>query len=523
MICWTTLKKKILKTKSNVILFYDEDEEEFDSISVDHNANISIELSSDEEADHSGQEVVLDKLKRPFVRVRRPSFGQIADPSEDVETLDILESDEEYPVCLVNNEKSEGINLEEKTGYVKEYIEREGLGMIYSKEHGLTIFNVASVWIDGKNHAAEKTRKLLPIGTSVRFYDRTMKGNEFEGLGGLVQQAFAVWVGVRPKHLLKRIDLKGPSYLEMLNHDCELFKIYFQLFLPVDLVRVRAFVRGFVTADIGILEVEDENNVKRMAFFHKDDALVFRKKCHQWRHVQEADHLPIGLAVTVDCRRLSRKDEAEMGGVEYQAMVVLAGSWPETPHPSLFPGGPGSHAPGYEAKERISTWYYMELELEDRLDDRVRQFKKTLVKGNIKYTTRNVTEFRTPGDSDRWRGLFTNVPRDKKRKREDTKRPVQHVFKEPLPRKLKLKEDPDRAQSDVASVGGSRSGWSGVELHNQMNSPKSKSSKRSKRGSSTRNSESSTGTGTSCSSKRSWYGEGPGFLQIKKEVKMEIN
>ena len=82
-----------------------------------------IELSSDEEeAQHGEVSVVL--LRRP----------PIIDAAEDRdETIEILDSDEEFPVCIVEGDKQEGVNIEEKQGFIKEFIEREGLGIIYSE------------------------------------------------------------------------------------------------------------------------------------------------------------------------------------------------------------------------------------------------------------------------------------------------------------------------------------------------------------------------------------------------------
>ena len=61
-------------------------------------------------------------------------------------------------------------------------------------------------------------------------------------------------------------------------------------------------------------------------------------------------------------------------GVHYQACAVFAGNWPPVPHPTLFPGGPGSITPCYETR-RNHTFYYLQLDLPDIMDTRLRLFR----------------------------------------------------------------------------------------------------------------------------------------------------
>ena len=78
-----------------------------------------IELSSDEEPDTTA-DVSLVLLKRP------PAI-------EPQEAIDILDSDEEFPVYITEASKPKNVNILEKKGQVVEYIENEGLGMIYAE------------------------------------------------------------------------------------------------------------------------------------------------------------------------------------------------------------------------------------------------------------------------------------------------------------------------------------------------------------------------------------------------------
>ena len=78
-----------------------------------------IVLSSDEEPDTSA-EISVVLLKRPPI-------------TEPQEAFDILDSDEECPLFVTEGSKPENVNIIEKKGVLAEYIEREGLGMIYAE------------------------------------------------------------------------------------------------------------------------------------------------------------------------------------------------------------------------------------------------------------------------------------------------------------------------------------------------------------------------------------------------------
>ena len=80
-----------------------------------------IMLSSDEEPDTT-EDVSL-------VLVRRPPAAPAIEPQE----VDILDSDEEFPVYITEGPKPDNINILEKKGRVAEYIESEGLAVIYAE------------------------------------------------------------------------------------------------------------------------------------------------------------------------------------------------------------------------------------------------------------------------------------------------------------------------------------------------------------------------------------------------------
>ena len=76
----------------------------------------------------------------------------------------------------------------------------------------------------------------------------------------------------------------------------------------------------------------------------------------------------LGLYVSVDARKVSRVEN-----IQYQAILVLAGTWPPS-LPFALPGGPGSFSQAYDVPENM-TFYYLELSLEAKLDSKLEKFK----------------------------------------------------------------------------------------------------------------------------------------------------
>merc|ERR1712112_573770 len=159
-------------------------------------------------------------------------------------------------------------NAKEKNGYVKEYIETEGLAMILSKEYGLILFHLESVWIDGEKFDAAKTRNKLPAGTEVKFFDKTYQGAEYKELSedSVIHQAVAVWTGERPEHLLKKV--QEEEYKKKLEEHRKSFMLYLrgEVFLRAALVRVKCEIAGYLSDNMGIAEHKDENDKKLTSF-----------------------------------------------------------------------------------------------------------------------------------------------------------------------------------------------------------------------------------------------------------------
>merc|ERR1711935_137232 len=330
-----------------------------------------IDLSSDEDGDDD--ECALIVLKRPPVTERT------------VEEVEVMDDGDDIAMC---GEGTGSINAKEKSGYVKEYIETEGLAMILSKEYGLILFHLDSVWCEGEKFDAGKTRNKLVTGTEVKFYDKTYQGAEYKELSEdqVIHQAVAVWTGERPEHLLKKITEE--EYKKKLEEHRKSFMLYLrgEVFLRSALVRVKAEVAGYLSDNMGICEHKDENDKKINIFFHTDDVKVFKKDLREYNKPAK-QILPVGCLVSIDARRVHISG---VKSVEFQAITVLAGYWPLCPHPTLLPGGQGSSAPMYELPGGTFTFYYLELALEAKLQRKVNQLKEILgrSKGQIQYDWR---------------------------------------------------------------------------------------------------------------------------------------
>jgi len=343
-----------------------------------------VELSSDSEPENEDEEVSLIVLKRPPLVKRTIEDLEILDPSE-------------------RQSASGKFTAKERLGIVKEYIENEGLGMILSKEMGLVLFHLDSVWIDGNlcNNRGNAKRKLYP-GSEVTFVVRSFKGDEYAKVSEekVLHQAVAVWYGSKPKNLMR--SALGEENTRKLEDNRKTFMLYVQgeVFIRLSLMRVKAEVAGYLSDNLGIIEYTDENKDKHNILFHADNVKIFKKDMSHYRGPCKRN-LPVGCLVKVDARRIHM---SEVKNVNYQAILVLAGSWPAIPWPSLLKGGKGTLAPGYEVPEDF-TFYYLELPLENQLRKKVEQFKSILraAKGRIEYDWRDVEYIRSKEDFFDWK------------------------------------------------------------------------------------------------------------------------
>jgi len=342
-----------------------------------------VELSSDSEQEDD-DEVSLIVLKRPPLVKRTIQDLEVLDPTE-------------------RSSATGKFTAKERQGIVKEYIETEGLGMILSKDMGLVLFHLDSVWIEGKlsSNGRLAKEKLYP-GSEVTFVVRSFKGDEYEKVSEekVLHQAVAVWYGSKPSNLMKFA--LGEENTRKLEGHRKTFMLYVQgeVFIRLSLMRVKAEVAGYLTDNLGIIEYTDENNEKHNILFHADNVKIFKKDMSHYRGPCKRN-LPVGCVVKVDARRIHI---SEVKNVQYQAILVLAGSWPAIPWPSLLKGGKGTLAPGYEVPEDF-TFYYLELPLENQLKRKVDKFKAIIkaAKGRVEYDWRDVEFIRNKDDFIDWK------------------------------------------------------------------------------------------------------------------------
>jgi len=344
-----------------------------------------VELSSDEEVDDD-DEVSLIILKRPPAIARTVQDIEVVEPGTRQGSSDTI------------------FTAKEQSGYIKEYIEQEGLGMILSKELGLVLFHLDSVWLNGvpsKDRGRAKER--LELGREVTFLVRSFQGDEYKDLSEekIINQAVAVWAGKKPEGVL-RVAL-GEENTRALEENRKTFMLYIrgEVFMRVSLVRVLAEVAGYLTDELGILEYKDDKDVRYNILFHADDVKIFKKDVRSYKKPIKK-LLPVGCLVSVDARSVHISG---VSNVPYQAVLVLAGDWPVTPHPTLLPGGKGSTAPKYELPSNVCTFYYLELAIDSRLQRKVDQLRQVLngSRGNITYDWRGVEYIRNKEEFLDWK------------------------------------------------------------------------------------------------------------------------
>jgi len=297
-----------------------------------------------------------------------------------------------------------------------------------------------------------------------------------------------------------------------------------EVFLRVALVRVKAKVVGYLTEDIGVLEVKDGEGIKK-AVFNTNDVKLFRKDLAEFdarpRHL-----IPVGLTVSIDARRVHITGVRD---IEYQAISVLAGPWPITLHPTLLPGGQGSLCGASYDVPDDHTFYYLELALEAKLRHKVSLLIDALgrTRGQLQYDLNDVAFIRGAADHQSWKEQFTGPMRNtrKKNPREYKRQEVSHLFKAPPPRPVEIKEPKDETDSVVAMAGSSAGSISGVgSVFSRPSSAMSLSSHTSGSRSVSSRTCSESNRYMETFQERNWYNRQNwelGGLRLKTEVKAE--
>merc|ERR1711977_123929 len=262
--------------------------------------------------------------------------------------------------------------------------------------------------------------------------DQSFEGDEYKELShdGVIHQAVAVWTGDdRPEHLLKKV--AEADYKSKLEENRKSFMLYLrgEVFLRAALVRVKGELAGYLNENIGIVDYKDEKDDTKHIFLHVDDVKLFKKDLKDYKKSAK-QLMPVGITLSVDARRVHISG---VKGIEYQAVSVIVGGWPTTPHPTLLPGGQGSVAPSYELPDDGTyTFYYLELALEAKLQRKVNQLKEVMgkSKGEIKYDWKNTATVSDSRDEREWREQFTGKRKGRGPRGEEAhQKEVFHAFR----------------------------------------------------------------------------------------------
>jgi len=266
-----------------------------------------------------------------------------------------------------------------KSGFVKELIDSDGIGILYSHQCGLALFNVNDVFennrrVDFASMSPEQRRQTL--SAEFGFVEVRFEGMEYQAISSdcILRQAGLLWIGCPPDHLQRY--LRSDEHRAALQRDRQILleKIQNREIMNVDLVRTRGKIVGYLTNDLGIIECCDNpQNRRTFVLFHVTDIFFFRSLYALERHDERLqDKIPVGLIVFFDAVSIGQ----DVKGVCYYACGVFVGAWPRSPHPTSLPGGPGSHSSCY-GRQLSQTFYYLRTGLKESIDRRVKLFSDT--------------------------------------------------------------------------------------------------------------------------------------------------
>jgi hypothetical protein len=342
-----------------------------------HPDNIQlIELSSDEEqGDEENNNVTLDRIL-PKKKSSRPTDRQEITMEENV-------------------------YLSSKRGYIKEWIEEDGLGVIFSQEVGLVLFHFDNLWIDGWQSSPQQTRDKFYPGTRVEFIELVVKHPSIKVISPncVMRQAVGAWIGSRPKHLAKIVAKQ--EFLQDLRNQREDFIDQIPFFMELAMVRAKGKVVAHYDRGIGVIEVTDDHQDKNArVLFHVTDVYLFKDALRRDDNLPWT--IPVGLNVHFDARKIDPTSLTfQRHGICYQACAVFAGSaWPQVPHPTVLPGGHGTFAPSYEGND---SYFYLQAELGRNLELKSKKFEQNFQDDNtlyVEFTIRNGQDYHD------WRQTF---------------------------------------------------------------------------------------------------------------------
>lgn len=292
------------------------------------------------------------------------------------------------------------VDSTERKGYIKEYINTDGQGVIYSESSGLIFFNLKHFYVNGERLKDVRAgiNKYTP-GTDVTFIEKAYKSEDFKVVSRdkFIRQATALWIGTKPATLLK--DVKRITHEDDLGKDRKSLKDFAGdgSFLRMAIVRGRGMVTGFIDKQYGLLETQDDpeaagDRTKEprtlMIMFHINDVYInkisIEKNLHHAPPVQ--DLMPPGLRCYFDAKSIK-----PFRGICYQATSIMIGEWPKTPHPTMLPSDQSVCAPCYNVPRNFG-FFHLNLFRDSQLDSQLYNFKQVVaVKGtNLMKTDLNI-------------------------------------------------------------------------------------------------------------------------------------
>lgn len=335
------------------------------------------------------------------------------------------------------------VDPQEQSGYIKEYINLEGQGVIFSHSVGLVFFHLKHGYIDGKRipDVKEAMKKKFAPGTDVKFLESAYKSDEFKVLSKekFIRQASAVWIDTKPPTVLK--DVKKIIHQDEMRKDREQLKTIAQKgdFLPLDIVRGRGMITGLLSEEFGLLETQDDPEYHKEKTRREPRTLmvvfkVFDVHMNQVSLEKNIKHAPPvqnllapGLRCYFDAREIK-----PFRGITFQATSVFVSKWPKTPHPTLLPAAEQCLTPCYNIPLRMS-FYYLDLFKRSELDREMYSFRQHVtVKGNS--MMKSEMNIDSPDDFYTWQERYCPGKIEEKKgggyRGQRTKREILSEFKE---------------------------------------------------------------------------------------------
>ena len=263
------------------------------------------------------------------------------DVKDELKVEKILPSKKSRKLSIENYARPETVSLVAKRGIIKEYIETTSLGIIFHEQEGNVLFHVDHVYINGITASARQLEDFCKPGTEVFYCELKACHPAYYIVSpnNVIRQAVGVWQGVKPLEIVKLA--RQEDHLDTLQEHREEFLSFAEsgAFIELGLCRVKGYIIGYFSDVIGVIQVSEGEMKHSRVLFHKDDVYLFREK------LKDRDDLayvmPIGLHVYVDAKSIGNEqsEARDYHEIEYQACLVLHGTWPKVPHPTAFPQG----------------------------------------------------------------------------------------------------------------------------------------------------------------------------------------